>query len=84
MNAEFNVYRILGALGAVLAALNTFFIGLPGDSIPQGVMIGLGAATVAVTALNVFLASPIQVARLAVKHMPLQLKVAQKETEASD
>jgi hypothetical protein len=33
MNPELNIYRILGAITAVLAAINTYFIALPSGTI---------------------------------------------------
>ena len=83
MNADFNIYRILGAIAAVLAAINTYFIALPEDTIPQMVMIIMGAATIGFVALNAFISGPMGLARFTVRKAPAQLKVAQREEEAS-
>lgn len=50
--------RYLMALAAGLAALNSFLIGWPGDLVPQGVLLAVGAANAFVAAAAAYLARP--------------------------
>ena len=50
--------RYLFALTAGLAALNAFLLGMPGDMVPQEVLLGLGAASAFLGAVGAFLSAP--------------------------
>jgi hypothetical protein len=77
-------FRILGAIGAALAALVIFLVALPDGTIPEMYIVVLGAANAALSAFIVFLGSPITIARMAVQNHPIQLKIAQKENRSGD
>jgi hypothetical protein len=58
-----NIYQILGALAAGLAALNAFLNALPADTIPTGVIIAIGASNALVAAVIVYLSKPATMAQ---------------------